>query len=229
MTDKILTPINLGAARLKNRLMFLAMAKELSNSDGTVSDREIAYFANIAKNNVALIATGAYVIDPEYDFANQPGLYDDRFIPGLKKLVDEVHAQGDTKILAQLWHPGKACHTLPPEQVKGPTELSVEEIHLLQGKYATGAYRAKQAGFDGIEFHIAHNYLPEQFLMPMFNQRTDEYSCEPVSNGMRFSLETIAKIRELCGEEFLIVVKINGEDYTPDGITIEKAIEACLL
>ena len=227
---KILTPIKLGNMELKNRLMYLAMAKRLSTSDNFVTDRQIAYYVNYAKNGVGLMATGGCIIDKDYpsQFIKQPGLYDDKFLPGLKKLTDAVHA-ADGKILFQLWHPGEVVNNCKPSEVKKCADWTKAEIHNIMKMYAEAALRAKKAGADGVEFHIAHNYLPGQFLVPYFNKRTDEYSAETLENGLRFSIESIRKIQEACGKDFPITIKINGIDVVEGGMTPEYAAEATLL
>jgi 2,4-dienoyl-CoA reductase-like NADH-dependent reductase (Old Yellow Enzyme family)/thioredoxin reductase len=227
---RILEPIKVGNVVLKNRLMFLAMAKYLSSDDHFVSDREIAYYTNFAKNGVALLATGACIVDETstYVMPNQLGLYDDKFIPGLKKLADSIHDAGG-KLLIQLWRAGFVGHDVSPEDEKGPAQFSIEEIHAIQKKYRDAAARAKKAGADGVEFHIAHNYLPESFLVPLLNKRTDEYGADTVENGARFSLEAIEAIRYVCGSDFLIAVKLNGDDFTEGGMTIERAVDTAVL
>ena len=227
---KILTPIKLGNMELKNRLMYLAMVKRLSTSDNFITDRQIAYYVNYAKNGVGLISTGACIIDNNYpsQFRNQPGLYDDKFLPGLKKLTDAVHAV-DGKIFFQLWHPGESPNNCKPSEVKKCADWTKTEIHNIIEMYAEAALRAKKAGADGVEFHMAHNFLPGQFIVPYFNKRTDEYSAETLENGLRFSIESIRRIKKACGSNFPVTVKMNGMDVVEGGMTPEYAAEAILL
>ncbi|MGX8701899.1 oxidoreductase [Caproiciproducens sp.] len=220
---KVLTPIQVGPMKLKNRVQFLAMAKGLCNPDNTVSDREIAYFETVAKGGTALITTGACIVFPEYPsvLPCQPGLYDDKFLPGLKKLADAVHKHG-AKLLLQPWHPGEAAYGCDPAGVKKVADFSIDEIKAMQRRFAEAALRAREAGADGIEVHIAHNYLMEEFLTPLFNKRTDEYGAQNMENGLRFSTEMIRMIKEACGPDFAVTAKINGTDLNPEGMTIER-------
>ena len=107
MSHKFLEPIKIGNQTVKNRVMFLAMAKNISNFDDSVSAKDIAYVESVAAGGVGLLVPGAMIVDPEWPsvLPLQPGIYDDRFIPGLRRLVLAAHKY-DAKILFQLWHPG---------------------------------------------------------------------------------------------------------------------------
>ena len=228
----LLSPIKVGSCTLKNRIAYLGMGKMLSTPDNFVSERQIAYYENLAKNDVALISTGAGIVFPEYPskLPCQPGLYDDRFIPGLKRLADAVHKHG-AKMLIQVWHPGISKYGCSPDTVL-PTvdEYSVEEIHAMQQRFVEAACRIKAAGFDGVEWHAAHNYLAEEFMVPYFNKRSDEYGADTLENAARFSTETVSRIRELCGKDFMINVKINAWDMGVEGgMNIERCAGICKL
>ena len=229
---KILEKLNVGGHTLKNRVAYLGMGKMLSTPDNYITERQIAYYENLAKNDVALISTGACIVFPEYPskLPCQPGLYDDKFIPGLKKLADAGHKYGAV-ILPQLWHPGLSKYGCPPNTVL-PTvnEYSIEEIHAMQDKFVEAAVRVKAADFAGVEWHAAHNYLAQEFMSGYFNKRTDEYGADTPENAARFSAECIARIRELCGKDFLINVKINAYDMgAENGMMPERCAEICAL
>ncbi len=226
---QILNPIQVGKLTLKNRIAYLGMGKMIANPDHTVSDRQIAYYTNYARNNVGLMTTGACIVFPEYpsQLPCQPGLYDDRFIPGIKKLTDAVHAYG-AKFFMQPWHPGVQPYGCDPSQVKSVNDWTIDEIHDMQRRFVEAAVRAKKGGCDGVEWHMAHNYLPEQFSVELFNQRTDEYGADTIENATRFSREVIEQIKEACGKDFPVSLKINGWDMGfPGGMTPERCVEIC--
>ena len=103
-----------------------------------------------------------------------------------------------------------------------PRELTVEEIHNIEEKYAQAALRAKKSGFDGVEIHSTGYYLGQQFLSSVANVRTDEYGG---SREIRFHLNIIRRIRELCGNDFPIVVKFSATESGKDaGITVKDGI-----
>ncbi len=122
-----------------------------------------------------------------------------------------------------------------PSAIKDPTvdeipyELCVEEIHDLVNKFGDCAYRAKLAGFDGVELHGAHGYLINQFMSPFSNKRNDEYGGN-LYNRLRFALEIVRDVREKCGTDFIISFRMSSQEYVPGGLTIsESAAMAKLL
>ena len=227
-----LSPIQVGPMKLKNRIIYPAMGKSLADDEGYVTDRYVEYFRTIAKGGVALITTGIMVIDPSWHYISvrQPWLSDDKFIPGLKRVAEAVHRE-DCRIFFQPWQSGQAGQpTGGDAKPVTVNDLSREDIRRIQDQWVEASRRAKEAGADGIEFHLAHTYLPSQFLSPYFNHRKDEYGSDTVENAMRFSLEIIDRIREsLVDERFSISAKINGDDFVEGGTTIQRTKEACRL
>ena len=227
----ILKPIQIGSITVKNRIAYLGMGKCLADSENFITDREIAYYVKYAKNDVGMMTTGACIVFPDYpsQLPCQPGLYDDKFIPGIKKLTDAVHQYG-AKIFMQPWHPGIANYGCEPEQCKGPADFTVDEIHAIQDQFVQAIVRAQKGGCDGVEWHMAHNYLPEQFAVSLFNKRTDEYGADTIENAARFSAETIRKAKDVCGKDFVISLKINAWDMGFEGgMTPDRCAELCKL
>lgn len=225
----ILKPIKVGNHELKNRIAYLGMGAHLSTMDHFITDREVAYYENYAKNGVAWMCTGACATCPDYPSGGPftPGLYDDMFIPGMKKLTDAVHKYG-AKIVVQPWHPGQLPYGCTLDDVKTCADFTVEELHHVQQQFVDAAVRAQKGGFDGMEYHIAHNYLPEQMSVPLFNKRTDEYGADTVENAARFNAEAIKMIREACGEDFMLGIKINAWDMGFEGgMTPEWCVALC--
>lgn len=226
---QILQPIKIGKMTVKNRIGFLGMSKHSDTLDNYVTERTIAWYEAVAKGGAGIIFTGACLVFPEYPskLPMIPGLYDDKFLPGLTKLVDAIHKHG-AKIMLQPWHPGKMNYGCPADQVKTAADYTVEEIHDIQDRFVDSMLRAKRAGADGCEWHMAHNYLPEQFTVPLFNKRTDEYGADTIENAARFSKEIIEKARKVCGDDFAITVKINAYDMGLEGgMTPERCALIC--
>ncbi len=231
MSHKFLEPIRIGNVEVKNRIIFLAMAKTISNLDDTVSKRDIDYIESVAAGGVGIVIPGAMIVDKEWPsvLPFQPGLYDDRFIPRLRLLAQAAHKHG-AKILFQLWHPGATKYSgIQPKTVD---ELTVEEIKVIQAKYIAAAKRAMAAGADGVEFQTCHGYLACQFISPLFNHRTDEYGWEKLEDRTRFAVETLTEIRKVIGPHKILSVKMQGFDYPKgegpngqDGITPEQAAQ----
>ncbi|MDL2289219.1 NAD(P)/FAD-dependent oxidoreductase [Clostridia bacterium OttesenSCG-928-F22] len=219
-------PIKIGTLTLKNRIILSAMVKRIIvTQDGHVDDDYLAYYENYAKNGVALITPGIMPIDADWPYI-APGearIWGDEYIPGLKRLVDAVHKHG-TKITFQPWCSGNVYTD------RTVNSYSLDQIHDLQEKWFQAARRTKEAGADGIEFHLAHTYLACEFLSPHFNKRTDEYGAQNIENATRFALEIINRIREeLVDENFIITAKLNADEFFEDGITPEYAADIAVL
>lgn len=230
MKYAFLETIQIGGLTLKNRVISLAMAKNLSTDDFFVTDQQIEYYENTARGGAALIIPGGGIIDPDWPSinANQPGLFDEKFLDGLTRLTNAVHRH-DAKIFFQLWHPGEVDYSWDiPESPKTVNELTMEDLRNIKAKFIKAAQISKKAGADGVEIQVCHNYLLAQFLSPHFNKRTDEYGgC--IENRLRFPLEVLEAIKNECGKNYPVSVKVNGSDFVPDGIDPDMAAEACAI
>ena len=213
---KLLEPLKVGNMELRNRVILSAMAKYFC-TNGFIGQEYIEYYRTIAHGGTALITPGIMCVEPKwYGQHEQPFLNDDKYIPGLKAAIGAVHDEG-AKFSCQLWMPGHLPYTQADYiETNGPKLVAVnymsrEMIQEMQQKYVDAAIRCAKAGTDAIEWHMAHNYLPEQFYSPYFNHRTDEYGAQNVDNAMRFSLEIIDRIKKAC-PDVEVVAKMNGTD-----------------
>ena len=154
------------------------------------------------------------------------------YIPKMKEFTDNVHnARDDVKICAQLYHGGR--YTFP--QIIGrtpisssatyskfskctPREMNLEDIKREQQAFADAALRAKKAGFDCVEICGSAGYLMDQFLSPYVNKRTDEYGGD-FENRLRFPLETIKTIKDTVGNDFVVGMRMAGDDFVPGSLT----------
>jgi NADPH-dependent 2,4-dienoyl-CoA reductase/sulfur reductase-like enzyme len=107
-----------------------------------------------------------------------------------------------------------------------PHELTAGEIDQIVEDYAKAADLAREAGFDFVEVHGAHGYLPSNFLSPLDNRREDPYGGS-LENRARFSLEVARAIIATVGREMPLVWRINGDDGMPGGLTIDETVEVC--
>lgn len=215
MSHKFLEPIKIGNQTVKNRIIFMAMAKTLDGFNMRVIARELAYIKEVAEGGTGLIIPGAMVVDPTWPstLPGQPGLFLDNNTVPLQQMVQMCH-DNNAKIIFQLWHPGAVNYSgVQPQTVD---EMSVDEIHRIQGMFANAAINAMKTGCDGIEFQMCHTYLANQFLSPLWNHRTDEYGFDTLENRTRFSVETLGMIRQIIGPDKILAVKLQGFDY-PEG------------
>lgn len=235
---KLFEPGRIGNLELKNRIVMPAMGCSLAEVTGEPGPRMIRYYADRAKGGAGLIITEITRVDDETGVGtpNQLSVTNTHVIGQLSRLVEAVHAY-NTKLFVQLHHPGNQT---PSRLIGGkqpvsasdvtcmvigekPRALTTEEVEGMVKKFVTGAVIAQKAGVDGVEIHGAHGYLVSQFLSPHTNKRTDKYGGS-FEGRMRFVTEIIMGIKAYCGPKFPISVRINGDDFLADGITLEDAV-----
>lgn len=232
----LFSPIKVGETVVKNRVFMPPISTNLADK-GYVTDALVAHYAARAKGGVGLIVTEVTTVEPTYIYL--PGdmsIHDDSFIPGWKKLTEVVH-QYDCKILPQLFHPAYMAFPIPgtprliaPSNVgpyyakEAPRSVTKEELKVIIKQFGEAALRVKTAGADGVEIHAAHAHgLLGGFLSPLYNKRTDEYGGN-ISCRLRLTLEVIEEVRKMCGKDFIIDVRISGDEYTDGGLNINDMI-----
>ncbi|MDQ1265721.1 MAG: 2,4-dienoyl-CoA reductase, partial [Bacteroidota bacterium] len=165
------------------------------------------------------------------------GIWDDKFIPGLKRIADVIRKY-DSKSICQLMHCGRVGgveldYTVGPSAVKQaiprfrePIEMSKEKIHLTIQEHINGARRIVEAGFDGIEISGKVGYLISNFNSKYTNRRTDEYGGS-VENRARFMKEIIEGIRREVGPDVPVIIRLCGEELLDDrgGNTPEECLQ----
>lgn len=239
----LLSPGKIGSLEIRNKTVMCAMG--MSQSDhGHVSPAVINHYAERAKGGIGLIMVEVTCVDTPLGLNTSRMLVidDDKYIPGMTKLAEAIHKNG-AKCLLQISHTGRgARRAITGSQPVGPSAvampysfmmglsneepraLTIDEIHTIEEKYAQAALRAKKSGFDGVEIHSVGYYLGEQFLSSTANVRTDEYGGNP-ENRVRFHLNIIRRIRELCGDDFTIAVKLSAVEQGEDaGITMQDGM-----
>jgi len=222
---------------LRNHIVMPPMVTRYGDEKGYVTERTKNYYAARALGGAALIIVEAtYVHQCGHAFANQLGISDDRFLPGMSELVQAIHRHG-AKAAIQLHHGGRMAKSelsgMPPVApsplaIPGgevPKELTTAEIAEAVAWFAEAARRARKAGFDGVEIHGAHGYLIDQFLSRTSNRRQDSYGGSLPNRG-RFLVEVIKAVRETAGEDYSVWCRINGKEYgVEEGTTTEEARE----
>ena len=228
-------PIQIGNTTVKNRVFMPPISTNLADK-GYVTEELIQHYAARAKGGVGLIISEVVTVEPTYIYL--PGdmsIYDDSFVEGWTKLFAEVHKYG-TKLLPQLFHPAYMAFPIPgtpqliaPSNVgpyyakSAPRPVTKEELKVIIRQFGEAAYRVKQAGGDGVEIHAAHAHgLLGGFLTPLYNKRCDEYGGD-INGRLRLTLEVIEEVRRKCGEDFIIDVRISGDEYSDGGLNINDA------
>ena len=228
-------PKEIGNILIKNRLVRSATFERMASEDGSVNNELVEFYKVLAKGGVGLIVTGlSYVHASGHGYYNQIGIDRDDLIPGLKRISDTIHENGDgCKAVIQLAHNGRQSFMIDLEPIapsailepmsnKMPRKMTIDEIKEVIIAFAEATRRAKEAGFDAIQLHAAHGYLLSEFLSPHTNKRIDEYGGS-IENRTRIIKEIYNEIVKRVGKDFPILIKINADDYLEDGINIHDS------
>ena len=228
MTDVIFTPLQFRNLTVKNRIFRSNISGKFDNEDGSLSQTRINWECKFAKGGVgAIISSYVPVLMSGRIIAGYATVHDDAFIPLWQKLGEAVHQYDGCKFIMQLSHSGRQMD-IPGVHNYGRPNLSStskkeslhgflckaatkSEIDGLVKAFADGAWRAKEAGLDGVELHAANGYLFTQFLSSGINDRTDEYGGS-LENRARFLLEVIRAIRDRVGPGYHLQVKLSAVD-----------------
>ena len=245
MYNTLFSSCNIGTLEIPNRAVMTAMGNHIAEEDGTVSDADIAFYGARAKGGVGLVITECACVDFRTGEGNlrQIAVDDDKYIPGLKKLADEVHKYGSV-LAVQIYHPGrqgiaelngvesmKSASKTECRCVHQPAhEMTADEIKEMTELFAAGAKRLKEAGVDAVELHGAHGYLIGQFLSPYTNKRTDRYGGS-FENRMRFLDEILDAVRRECGGDYPVIVRFSADEHMEyaglpgEGLCLEDGVK----
>jgi len=230
-------PVCIGKLQIKNRLVVPPMGTLYCGSDGQVCERVIEYYQARAKGGFGLIIVEGTIVDPlGKGGPRQLCIWDDTFIPGFRRLVDCIHAEG-VAVALQLMHAGRNARSdflggrepVAPSPIPGPViqyvpkELTGEDIFRVVESFAQAARRAAEAGFDAIEIHGGHGYLVAEFMSEYANRRKDEYG-GGFEGFVRFPVEIIRRIKELVGADYPVLFRISSEEGVPLGRTLEESV-----
>ena len=236
---------------IKNRIVFPPTCPSwvASPQKAELTDLATAYYEERASGGVGLIIIGGTHVHESSIAAPlaQPGLWDDRQIPGFAAVAEAVHRHG-AKIAVQLRHTGMngtanykmepsydtdaTYYVLAPSQVPNgeyplaqiPKELSDAEIEEILDAHGAAAERAIRAGLDGVEFHMAHGFMSWQFLSPVHNQRTDKWGGS-YEGRLRFPVEALKRMRAAIGDEPFLGYRITSNSFWPNDLGIEDVMK----
>ena len=171
--DALFSPIKLRGLELKNRVLLPGMNTKMVKNKDFVSDDLVAYHAARAAGGCGLNIVELVAVCPQVHAYLYLGLYKDEHIAELRKVTEAIHANGG-KAGVQLWHGGFVPQEFfdKTNKLETPDTLSVEDIHRIVNEFGAAAKRAVEAGFDTVEYHAAHTYLPHEFLNAYLNTRT---------------------------------------------------------
>ncbi|MEO0989973.1 MAG: NADH:flavin oxidoreductase [Pseudomonadota bacterium] len=228
MSDPIFEPLEFRNLTVKNRIFRSNISGRFDNEDGSLSQTRINWECKFAAGGVgAVISSYVPVRMDGRIIAGYATIHRDDFIPLWAKLGEAVRAHG-AKYILQLSHSGRQMdlpgihnqHRKTPaptsrrESLHGflCTAMGTGAVEKMVQDFAKGAWRAREAGLDGVELHAANGYLFTQFLSSAINDRTDKYGGS-LWNRARFLREVIVAIREKCGPDFHLQVKLSATDH----------------
>ena len=227
-------PAQIGPMLVPNRIVMAPMERNYANPDGTVSERTIAHYAARARGGVGWLDVESTFVHPGgRGRTHQLGLHLDRCVDGFRALAEVAHANG-ARIGVELHHAGRNTNSgltglqpvapspVPCVEAGGevPRALTEPEIDQIIDAYAQAAGRAAAAGFDAVELHSAHGYLPYAFLSPLTNLRRDAYGGS-LENRMRFALRAVAAIRDTVGAGLAVGCRFSAEEHLDGGLTLD--------
>lgn len=212
-------PFEFSGMRLKNRVVSVPVVSNLATEDGFVTDHLIERYRKIAEGGIGWIIIEDVVVLSRKSPYNLR-IWDDQFVPGLKKLTEEVHKVGNVKIGIQLGHFLKISMKGYRQTVE---ELTKEEIKQIIEDHLQAAIRAEKAGFDSIEWDAESCMTLSQFLSRL-NRRTDEYGGK-LENRLRIVMEIYEATRKVFGKGIILGARINGDDLVMGGNTMLHSAE----
>lgn len=235
----LLSPIWVGNVQLRNRIVFTGHDTCMADG-GYVGDQLLAYHSARAKGGVGLIIVQVVGVHETARYKNEALMaIDDSCIAPFSRLASEIHQHGG-KVFVQLFHPGRevtdfidgikrpayAPSVSPQERYHFiPRALSLSMIREILRGYADAANRMKRAGLDGVEIVASHGYLAQQFLSEEINRRTDHYGGS-FENRARFLKESVKAVRDAVGTDFVVGLRISGNEHNPEGMSEDLSLRA---
>lgn len=235
----LFSPLTIRSMTLRNRIMVSPMCQYSAQEDACATDWHLVHLGSRAVGGAGLVMVEATSVESRGRLSlGDLGIYADRHVEPLARIIRFVHGQG-AQMGLQLTHAGRKAWTsdkghgreaivsaspLPfGEGWAEPKTLGREDIQGVVDAFREGARRALDAGFDLLEVHAAHGYLIHQFLSPLANQREDEYG-GGLNNRFRLLHEVVDAIRDVWPEDRPLFVRVSGTDWVPGGWDIDQTV-----
>lgn len=239
MFKHLFEPITIKGTTIRNRIMSTGHDTGLP-TDGVVNEALVAYQEARAAGGVGLIVLQVSGVHETARYTTHLLMAtEDRCIDGYRQVADAVHRHGAT-VFAQLFHPGREILEAPEGMAPvayAPSASPNERFHVMPrplnhrmireivSGFGDAARRMWLAGIDGVEIVASHGYLPSQFINPRVNRRVDEYGGS-LENRLRFIREVTEDIRSKTSEDFIMGLRISGNEMDPEGLTEDESLEA---
>ena len=241
--ESLLKPLRLKGLTIRNRVMSTSHAPGYAK-DGRPQERYQLYHAKKAEGGIGLTMFGGSAsVAPDSPATpwNQISVADDGVIPYFQEFAERVHGHG-AKLMIQLTHMGRrtrwdTADWLPtlsasprrePASRSIPREMDVYDIARVVKDYAAAARRAREGGLDGCELMASAEHLIDQFFSPSVNRRTDGYGGS-LANRMRLAREALEAMRRAAGDDFIIGIRLAGDEKLEGGLTQADCLEICTI
>ena len=235
----LFTPLTVRGLRFRNRIFSSPNSTRLRSPDGGTTEREIAYYEEKAKGGAGQVTVGETMVNYHYLREAQGYHLDIHNVNHhmmLNELANAISMYGAVSSI-QLVHPGLSCtpeimgglHPVSSSGMILPDGTVVDEmdedmIERTLDDYVRSALVVKDCGFQMLQLHGGHGWLPAQFLSPHFNHRKDKYGGS-LENRARFCIELVERVRKAVGERYVLEYRISGDEMVPDGMKIDDTIE----
>lgn len=240
MTSTVFTPFDLpNGGKIKNRIAKAAMEENMAELGQVPGEALFNLYNTWSHGGVGLIITGNVMVD--HLAMTGPGglvLETDTPIAPFAQLAKRAKS-GGARVWMQINHPGRQVFAKMGGKVLSPSDIALNmgkhsglfgqpkamtetQINDVIQRFVITATRAQEAGFDGVQIHAAHGYLLAQFLSPLTNKRTDQWGGS-LANRARLLITITQKIRQACGENFDLAIKLNSADFQRGGFDVDSA------
>jgi 2,4-dienoyl-CoA reductase-like NADH-dependent reductase (Old Yellow Enzyme family) len=234
--NKVFEPFELAGITFRNRIIRSATFEGVSDENGKPKEQLLKKYEALAKGGVGGIITGFIGVDQQGKASDNMAMINKaENIETFKELTKRMHEMG-TPIIAQLNHCGgqskeESAHMpiVAPSKISDykAREMTKAEILRVIEAFVQGIKNAKEAGFDGVQIHVAHGYLLSEFVSPRMNMRKDEWGGS-TENRFRIIKMIFEKARKEVGD-YLIIVKLNGYETLKNGMTVEESVKIAKL
>ncbi|MEO1783846.1 NADH:flavin oxidoreductase [Thermodesulfobium sp. 4217-1] len=223
----VFSPFKIKNLNFKNRFIRSATHDWLGNDDGSISERQLSLYKDLAIGGTGLIMSGHSCVEFPRGRAGikQNRIDDDRFIDGYRKMSDMIHENGSL-FAVQISHAGAqtnkdAINNLEPID---HNTMDIDDISVLTDAFTKAALRVRLSGADAVCVHMAHGYFLCRTLFSDSNKREDEFG-KSIANRSKIALKIIDSVRTAVGKDYPIFVKLNSTGGTGDGhIGIEELV-----
>ena len=243
--EHLLSPLTVAGKTFKHRIVASPAMAGIIAPDGAFPEDQYRIYEQKAAGGCACVCIGETEVN--FTYGNKSGFpprvdYDDptsRQAREWRRHADMIHSHG-ALAMVQLCQAGnlRQNSTGCEGPGYGPDEMVAYDgtvIHAMTEEimadsiesWKKAALYMKKVGFDGVDLHFGHSWLPHQFLSPRSNHRTDQYGGS-LENRMRYPLRILEGVRQAVGDDFILEMRISGSERCEGGMPLEEVAEFCV-